>query len=106
MAYINRYDLPADSAAERAYRALQVAAERIGANNYQTQAREHLHKRGLTNAHPGVQGRALRTLRFTVTAEHREIVDAMPEVAAGRMSPEKAMGLLWQYDTMKQRLGK
>jgi hypothetical protein len=97
--------IPDDSPIARTYRALQVAAERMGANNYQAQAREHLAKRGLANALPTRQARALRSMRFTVTAEHRAIVDAMPRVLRGDLAPEAAMGMLWEHGTRAQRLG-
>jgi hypothetical protein len=68
------------------YRALQTASERIGANNYA--------------AGVAVKG---KRYRYSPTLEHRELVDAMPKVLDGRLSPDAAMSLLHQYDTMRQR---
>ena len=79
---------------QQAYKALQTAAERIGRNNYKSQLAEHLKKRKSKN-----------TFRFTVTEEHRQIVEAMPKVLKKEITPEEAMGLLHDYDVMKQRLG-
>lgn len=70
------------------YRALSTAADRIGANNYRLQRASF----------------SGRKFRFHVTPEHREIVEAMPKLLSGAMSPDEAMALLWQYDTMKQRI--
>ena len=79
---------------DQAYRALYKAAERMGANNYQTQKTAWLKKH-----------RSMYNFRFTATPEHREICDTLPQILSGEVTPEYAMGLLWQYDTMQQRLG-
>ncbi len=72
--------------------ALKIAAERIGANNYKIQCAQYLkvHK-------------SLSLFRFTVTPEHAELVKAMGDLYSDKITPEDAMALLWQYDTMKQR---
>lgn len=72
--------------------ALQHAADRIGRNNYQSQLREHIKK-----------GRKPNTFRFTVTYEHKEICQALGKIDS--LTNDEAMGLLHQYDTMKQMLG-
>lgn len=77
----------------RAYRALQKAGERIGLNNYRSGRYKIRYRHGVP-----IGG-------YTITPEHQEIVDAMPKVLSGEITPEEAMALLWQYDTMRQRLG-
>jgi len=81
------------TAQDQAYTALERAAERMGANNYAEQCRQHQRA-----------GRAASTFRFVVTEHHVEVIAAMPKVLDGTITPEDAMALLWQYDTMKQRL--
>jgi len=76
------------------YRALKIAAERMGRNNYEAQLRAHLKV-----------GRKKSTFRFTVTKEHCEVVKTMPKVLSGEVSPEEAMALLHKYDVMMQRVG-
>lgn len=78
-----------EPAVAAAYQALRIAAERIGAGNWTAQLAAH-------------RGRGLP--RFAVTAAHRAVVDAMPAVLAGRMTPEAAMALLWTHDVMRERL--
>lgn len=70
----------------RTYRALQTAANRIGSNNY----RAGLYK-------PSRKG-------YSITAEHAAVVDAMPKVLSGELTPDQGMALLHDYDVMKQRL--
>lgn len=69
------WEPPADVA--RAYRALSTAAEAVGRNNHR-------------------QGKG-------VTAEHRMLINAMPDVLAGRIGVDQAMALLHEYDVMQQR---
>lgn len=69
------------------YRALSIAAERMGAAEYRRQL-----------------GKRKRLPRFNPTAEHRRICRAMSELCAGTMTADEAMALLWDYDTMQQRL--
>jgi hypothetical protein len=73
------------------YRALQTAAERIGANNYRAQRAEHLRT-----------GRLASTFRFQVTPEHAAIVAAMIDTS---LDDNTAMTMLHEYNTEKQRLG-
>lgn len=80
--------------AEQAYRALSIAAERIGGNNYSRLMAEHRRR-----------GRSPRTFRMTVTDAHRRVIDAMGDVLAGTITPEQAMAILWEYDVLDQRLG-
>jgi hypothetical protein len=77
----------------RAYRALQIAAERMGFNNWKAGREAHVRA-----------GRKASTYRYTPTEEHRQIVAAMDAVLRGTITPEDAMALLWQHDTMKQRI--
>jgi hypothetical protein len=74
------------------YNALRVAGEKIGYHNYLLQLTEY------KKTHKSV-----KNFRFTVTPEHKEIVEAMAKVLDETMTPEAGMALLWQYDTMKQR---
>lgn len=66
----------------QAHRALLTAAERIGANNYRKLGK-----------------------RFTVTVEHRAVIQASSDVLVGKISVNDAMALLHDYDVMEQRLG-
>lgn len=79
---------------DQAYTALSVAAQRIAANNagpYCAQIRRDRH------------GNVIRT--YTVTAGHRDVVDAMAALLAGDMSPDEAMTLLRRADVEQQRFG-
>lgn len=78
--------------AQQAYRALSIAASKIGANNYARQIAAHRKA-----------GRSPRTFRFTVTDAHRLVVDSMPAVLAGKITPEQAMAVLHEYDVLQQR---
>ena len=69
----------------RAYRALQHAAEQIGRTNRPT----------------GVYSRR----GYSITPEHRLIVEAMPAVLSGSLSINDAMALLHEPDVMRQRFG-
>lgn len=80
-------------AIEQAYNALETAAERIGANNY---------KNGLYRVKRDRKGRVISG--YTITAEHAAIVEAMPRVLSGELSPESAFAMLHEYDVLKQRL--
>lgn len=82
----------AEDRIKQTYTALTIAGARIGANNYKLQAIKW------KKSH-----KSMKNFKFTVTPEHKEIVDALPKVLDGTMSPEDAMALLWQHDTMKQR---
>jgi hypothetical protein len=64
-----------------AYNALSVAAERIGRNTPRTSKRH-----------------------FTPTPAHIDVINAMRDVLSGKITPEEAMGVLWEYDVMKERL--
>lgn len=77
---------------EQLYKALKIAAEKIGQNNYKIQVAAYLKKH-----------KNLKKFRFTVTPEHAEIVKAMGDVLDDKISLEHAMSLLHQYDTLKQR---
>lgn len=80
-------------ARSQAYKALSIAAERIGMNNYSA----GLYKATYRNGHL-VSG-------YRITAEHAELIEAMPKVLSGEISVDDAMALLHQHDTMKQRIG-
>jgi hypothetical protein len=79
--------LPDNSQIASAYRALSVAAEKMGKSGYKAHTVSKYAK------HP-----------YTPSAEHAEIVKAMPALLSGQITPEEAMALLHQYDTLKQRL--
>lgn len=76
---------------DQTYRALQIAAERIGANNYR--------------AGVGVIRKGGRVVGFNPTPEHRQVVAAMPKVLTGEMDVNTAMAMLHEHDVMQQRLG-
>lgn len=75
-----------------AYRALFVAADRIGARNYATGNGCHTKT---------VRGAKVKV--YVPTAAHRSVVDAMPAVLAGGITPSDAMSLLWTWDVMTER---
>ncbi len=77
-----------------AYRALSIAAERMGYNGYLAASKGHARPR---NWRPvGI---------YTPTEAHRDVLEAMPLVLSGEMTPNDAMALLWRQDVMDQRLG-
>lgn len=76
----------ADRNVNRAYKALYKAAERIGANNYAN---------GLYN--PNRRG------GYSITQAHKDLIEAMPAVLCGDISPDEAMALLHSYDVEKER---
>lgn len=78
-----------------AYRALDTAALRIGANNYQ---------KGI-NAHVKA-GRHASTYRYQPTPAHQLIVEAMPKLMRDELTPEQAMGLLHNPEVFRERMGK
>ena len=78
----------------RAYRALSVAADRIGANGYSRGLRAHLKA-----------GRKTSTYRYAPTDAHLLIVEAMPRVLAGEITPDEAMSYLHNYDVLNERTG-
>ena len=82
------------TARDRVYKALGKAAERMAENNYKSQLAAHLKK-----------GRKKSTFKFSVTPEHKEVVDAMPKVLSKEMTMDEAMSLLHQHTTSAQRLG-
>lgn len=77
------------------YDALQIAAERMGTNAYYAK-RKQAGGYSLGGKRPG-------KLHFIPTQEHRDVVDAMPKVLSGKMSPEAGMALLHQYEVFQQR---
>lgn len=42
---------------------------------------------------------------YTITAAHEEVVNAMPALLEGKITPEEAMALLHGYDIKNERLG-
>lgn len=79
---------------DQAYRALSAAAQRIAANNagaYCAQIRR------------SQRGQVIRS--YTVSAAHRDVVDAMAALLAGDMCPDEAMTLLRRADVEQQRFG-
>lgn len=84
----------------RAYRALQTAAERIGRNNCKSYTES-----AAFNKLPGIRRTNTQARRghYTITHEHEEIVNAMPALLAGTITPEEAMALLHGYGVMQQR---
>lgn len=64
----------------RTYRALSHAAEQVGRENYRSMGK-----------------------RYHVTAEHRELIEAMPQVLSGELSINDAMWLVTSPAVMQQR---
>lgn len=91
--YRNGEPFTPEPGALAAFRALSIAAERIAAGNYRAQLDAHRHS-----------GRSAHTFRFAVSAAHRAVVDAMPAVLAGTMTPHAAMDLLHRSDILAERL--
>lgn len=83
-----------EDARQRAYRALSKAADRMGGNNYHAGLIAHVRA-----------GRKASTYRYQPTDAHRLIVGAMPDVLAGKITPEEAMAYLHDYDVMRERMG-
>lgn len=77
------------------YNALKIAAERMGQFGKDSYYKKHK----LTGGFSLSYGK----LHFTPTQEHKDVVDAMPKVLSGAMSPEEGMALLHQYDVFQQR---
>lgn len=75
-----------------AYRALYDAAEKIGLATGNAQFRAHVKA-----------GRVRRTFRYRPPTSLERLVDAMPAVLGGDITPEQAMGLLWTYEVRKDR---
>lgn len=73
----------------RAYRALSLAADRIGRAGWDAALASH-------------RGRGLP--RYVPSPAHRDVVAAMPAVLSDAMTPDAAMALLWRYDVMRERL--
>lgn len=72
---------------DQAYRALSAAAERIGRNNY-------------VSGH-GVSG-SRRVRRYTPTSAHLRVVESMYAVMDGSITPEQAMGVLWESEVLRE----
>lgn len=75
-----------------AYSALYAAAERIGLLSGQIQMAAHLKARHVR-----------RTFRYVPPRSQMALVEAMPSVLAGTITPAEAMGLLWGYEVMRDR---
>ena len=76
---------------EAVYRALSVAAERMGQNNYKAGMKAHIKA-----------CRKASTYRYNPTPEHECVVAAMVDKD---MDDETAMAMLHEYNTLNQRLG-
>lgn len=76
----------------QAYRALATAAERMGRNN----AKSYIASAAM-NQLPGVRygNKAARRGAYTITQAHEEIVNAMPALLAGKITPKR----LWDFFT-------
>jgi hypothetical protein len=86
-------DAFSDPVVMQTHNALSIAAERIGLNNWKAGRDAHVRA-----------GRKASTYHYTPTQEHSEVVTAMSDLLTGRITAEDAMSLLWQYDTVKQRI--
>lgn len=78
--------IPDDSLTAQAHRALEIAADRMGKSSYKAHVLSKFHK-----------------TPFNPSAEHRAVIQAMPDLLAGKITPEEAMSLLHEYDVLKQR---
>jgi hypothetical protein len=85
----------------QAYSALKRAAERMGANGYAAEMK----RRKMTRSQALDWITRNKRSIYIPTGEHVTVVEAMSKVLAGEMTPEEAMGLLHQYDVMRQRMG-
>ncbi len=74
----------------QAYNALKNAAERIGHNNFLSFGPTKYNRKGD------------RIGGYYVTPEHAAIVEAMPKVLSGEVTPEAAITMLHEPDIMKQ----
>jgi hypothetical protein len=77
---------------DQAYSALQAAGERIGAAEYAA---------GRYKARRGRTGKV--TQGYTISSEHKQVVDALNDLGRNRISPEQAMAILHEYDVLKAR---
>lgn len=82
----SRTEISDDSLVAQAYRALESAAERMGKSGYKAHTLSKFRK-----------------TPFNPSAEHRVVIQAMPDLLAGKITPEEAMCLLHEYDVLKQR---
>ncbi len=69
------------------------AAERIGRANY---------AQGLYRVRRNRRGRV--TTGYSITDAHRRVIDTSSQVCGGRITPEEAMAVLWEYDVTRERL--
>jgi hypothetical protein len=76
---------------ERAYRALQHTAAQIGMNNFRNGLYRVKTRKGKV-----VQG-------YSITQEHKEVIEAMDKVMKGTISVEEALALTLRYDVFQQR---
>lgn len=78
--------------ASEAYRALQQAAEEIGAHNWRLavyRPRKH-------------RGRLVKG--YQVTPEHERVIAASSQVLAGQITPEEALAILEEPEIKAQRV--
>ena len=74
------------------YNKLQIAAERIGNNNYKLQVVKwrKTHKN-------------LKSFRFVVTDVHKEMIDTMQKLLNDDIGWQDAIQILYTYENMKER---
>lgn len=82
-----------DEQAQQAHHALYHAAERIA--QAEGPSRLAAHKQA-------TRGKA--TFVVIDSPSMRRVVDGMYDLQAGRITPEQAMGLLWEHDVLRDRL--
>lgn len=76
----------------QAYRALQMASDRIGASDYKDQVARHKKAK-----------RSMKIFQFFVSDYHKEVIAAMDKVIWGEITPDEAMCLLHGYEVFNAR---
>lgn len=87
-----RTEVPVSDPRIQAYNALQEAAKRIGDNNYD---------KGLYRVRRNRRGAVIQG--YQITDAHKDLIEAMPKVLDGDITPDEAMNLIWRGDVQDQR---
>lgn len=104
-----REEWPDNDLRLQAYRALKTAAERMGKNGWEAERLRLKWTRyeacqGI-RAYDKVAHKYYRRSIYTPTEQHCEIVEAMPKVLSGEITPDEAMNLLFRGDILNIRTG-
>lgn len=76
----------------QAFRALMIAAERIGEKNFRRQYERHIDR-----------GRKSSTFRYDPTPAHRLVVETAEKLGLGQITAEEAMAVLHIYEVEQER---